>query len=447
MRRFSNTIFVFLLLFEGTYHCHATLATDCTLFAAVTGNDMNSGDSPSSPKTFTGAAKVARPGAVICIEAGTYYESHSFSPPQSGTASSYITYRAYGDGPVTFVWTGDNAPGSIMFNLDSTAGFPNGYKYLRFIGLNLDGRNTARNGFFARYGHHLVFSWNHIKNTGGAGIGAVSCDYIKSNHNWIWHNGYVEGATSAISYNSTKFYDNYAGFHNIISNNLISGEQDLAANTDGNGIIFDMSGNRTPGLTNANTPPGLIVNNVVYQNSADCVVNFTVSHIWVVNNTCYKNVLNTGLLPGHIWEMGDNQSKLDWYVNNIVYTWKSSIPAYFSHNSDLGKWYRNMTFLGPLALTPTDPSQFFHDDPEFVSDPFVNATANGQWADASDPAKIGSSFELRSSSPAIAKGVDPTTLPNVPAAIAHDLRLYIYTDINGNPRPKGGPFDLGAYQH
>ncbi len=421
--------------------------TDCTLYASASGSDANAGTSASAPTTFAGAASVAQPGAVICIEAGTYQQADSFSPPRSGTPNAYITYQAYGDGPATFVWTGGSQPGAFMFNLDSTAGFPNGYAYLKFVGLILDGENTARNGFFARYGHHLIFDNNYVKNTGGAGIGTVNCDYIQSDHNLIWHNGYVEGATSAISYNGTEFYDNYAGFHNIISNNVISGEQDTTSNTDGNGIIFDLSSDRTPGIAHSNTPPGLIVNNVVYENAGDCIVNFTVSHIWVVNNTCYKNVLNTSILSTHIGEVGDNASMLNWYVNNIVYAWKPSVPSYFNNNGAiLGSWFRNMYFVGAPDFTPVDPSQFFNNDPEFVSPPPVNATGDGQWTTAPDPATIASSFELQSTSPAINEGVDPTTLPNVPGAILTDLEKYIYTDIIGNPRPKGAAFDLGAYQ-
>jgi hypothetical protein len=38
-------------------------------------------------------------------------------------------------------------------------------------------------------------------------------------------------------------------------------------------------------------------------------------------------------------------------------------------------------------------------------------------------------------------------LSGLPAAIVSDLKTYIYTDINGKARPKGGAVDLGAYQH
>jgi len=72
-----------------------------------------------------------------------------------------------------------------------------------------------------------------------------------SDHNLINHNGYLYGWTSAISYNNDQWFDNYSGFHNIVSNNIITGEFDGSSNhTDGNGIILDLGGN---------TPPALII--------------------------------------------------------------------------------------------------------------------------------------------------------------------------------------------
>jgi hypothetical protein len=47
----------------------------------------------------------------------------------------------------------------------------------------------------------------------------------------------------------------------------------------------------------------------------------------------------------------------------------------------------------------------------------------------------------------MSRGVDPTTLPNVPTAIINDLKKYIYKDIRGNSRAPGSSFDLGAYTY
>jgi hypothetical protein len=64
------------------------------------------------------------------------------------------------------------------------------------------------------------------------------------------------------------------------------------------------------------------------------------------------------------------------------------------------------------------------------------------------PSLLGSALTLTPLlSPALGKGIDPSTLSGLPANIVSDLKLYIYTDINGKARPQAGGSDLGAYQH
>ncbi|HYL65246.1 MAG TPA: Ig-like domain-containing protein, partial [Candidatus Methylomirabilis sp.] len=228
---------------------NGSLASDCTLFASPSGMDSNSGASPSTPKSFQGAANATQPGSVVCLLGGTYNFSSSFTPPSNGSPSSWIVYKNYGDNPVNIQWTGP-ADASAMFQL-GTGGFPSGPAYLEFRGLNLDGQGNAGDAFFCRGGHHLRFISNSMSNTGGSGVGSRDCDYLTADHNLINHNGYMPastsvpqwyGWTSGISYNSNQWFDNYTGFHNIISNNIVVGEFDSSSNhTDGNGIILDLS--------------------------------------------------------------------------------------------------------------------------------------------------------------------------------------------------------------
>ncbi|MGH7602865.1 MAG: Ig-like domain-containing protein, partial [Gemmatimonadaceae bacterium] len=75
---------------------NGTLASDCTLFASPSGNNSNSGSSPSAPKTFTGAAAATQPGSVVCLLGGTYNLASTFYPPISGSPSSWIVYKNYG---------------------------------------------------------------------------------------------------------------------------------------------------------------------------------------------------------------------------------------------------------------------------------------------------------------------------------------------------------------
>ena len=416
---------------------NGTTASDCTLFASPSGNDANSGSSASSPKTFTGAAAVTQPGSVVCLLGGTYNLSSTFFAPTSGSPSSWIVYKNYGDGPVNLVWTaGANAQPMFKFGGGT---FPSGAAYLEFRGLNLDGQNNALDGFFCQGGHHLRFIDNVINNTGGSGVGAVRCDYLTSDHNLINHNGYLYGWTSGISYNTDMWFDNYTGFHNIIANNIVVGEFDGSTNhTDGNGIILDLGGN---------TPANLIINNVVYGNGGRCIQSLNHINFWIVNNTCYKNNLDPSL--GNAGAFTSQGSSNGYFINNITVAWHSNNPSYDQEGSNTNiQYYADLYFGSPNNLSYSDPSQFIQADPLFLAPPVFDPNALGQYATALAPSLLGNGLTLVPLlSPALGRGIDPSTLPGVPATIIADLKKYIYTDINGKARPQGGGSDLGAYQH
>lgn len=421
-------------------------SANCTLYASPSGNDQNSGTNSTSPKTLQGAAAVARPGFVVCLLAGSYPLTSSFIPPASGTPSAWIVYRSCGDGPVNLVWAGP-ADASSMFKIGSGK-FPSGPAYLEFRGLNLDGRGSAADGFFCRGSHHLRFVANSISNTGGAGIGSINCDYLTADHNIINHNGYIPISTTAtkyyswtsgISFNSNQWFDSYPGLHSIISNNIVTGEVDQSSNhSDGNGIILDLS-NRTYDYNSANTPPALIVNNVVYENGGRCIEAYTVTNFWIVNNTCYENNLDPALESAG--SITVNNSRAGYVINNVAVTRQANSPPYSQENSVVGIAYFSNLYSGAsINFTYSDPSQLIQADPLFVNPPVLDP------ATPSSPFQLDSRLMLQQSSPAISRGIDPSAPIDLPAAIVTDLRKYVYTDINGIPRPQGGRPDLGAYQ-
>ena len=416
-----------------------------TIYAGPSGNDQNSGSNPSSPKTLLGAAAATRPGTTVCLLPGTYELDSSFVPPHSGSASAWIAYKSCGRAAVNFVWTGP-PDASPLFKLGSGQ-FPSGPSYLEFRGLHLDGRGNAGDGFFCRGGHHLRFLDNTVTNTGGSGIGSIECDYLTADHNVIVHNGYVPPSTkvpqwyswtSGISFNSNQWFDRHPGFHSIISNNLVTGEVDHSEkHTDGNGIILDLS-NRTYEYSSANTPPALVLNNVVYGNGGRCLEAYTVTNFWLVNNTCFKNVLD---LPDKTdASITVNNSHDGYIVNNLVVAASASHPCYSEENKAEGiRYFANLCFGSSNLLGHSNSSS-----PQFISaDPLFAANKN---VEISSPHAVAGGFALQSRSPALAKGIDPATLPGLPKEVVSDLKKYVYSDFAGKPRPEGGQFDLGAYQ-
>src|SRR5437660_824040 len=374
---------------------NASTSSDCTLFASPSGSSSNSGTSSSSPKSFSSAASASGPGSVVCLLGGTYTLSSSFSPPTSGSPSSWITYKTYDSTPVNFVWSG-GSNASAMFYIGGGS-FPSGPAYLEFRGLNLNANANAADGFFCRGSHHLRFLSNSISNTGGSGIASIHCDSLTSDHHLNHHNGFIPSGTanpqwyswnSAISYNSYQWFDNYPGFHNIISNNIISGEVDQSTHhTDGNGIILDLSSGSYDPAT-ANTPPALILNNVVYGNGGRCIVAYVVTNFWIVNNTCYKNNLDPEVK--NAGSLTTNNSKNGRFINNIAVAWKSDQPPYEQKNPNSDILYYSDSYFGASNnFVYSDPSQLIEADLLFVHAPVLDLKLPGQYASVPHPSRIG----------------------------------------------------------
>jgi hypothetical protein len=417
----------------------------CTLYVASNGSKSDSGRSPASAISLLRAAARAVAGDVVCIKPGTYSLASTFYPSHSGSANAWIVFTRYGAGVVNIVWTADaNASDQTMIHMYDEK-FPHGPSYIEFKGLTLDGRNIAENGFFCQGSHHLRYLQNTVINQGSSGIGSVLCDYQTADHNIVYHNGYHGGWSSGISYNSSQWFDTYEGFHNIVSNNEVVGSYDNSSHhTDGNGIIMDLSA-RSYNPTTANTPPALIVNNVVYGNGGRCIENYVVTNIWVVNNTCYDNGLDLAL--GDIGSITSNNSSNEYFINNIVQTWNHEPPFLVAGKVAARLVFRHNLVYGGInsGITVSNPKDFFVATPMFVNPPVFNPTAGGQHALTLRPTLLGNGLHLQSSSPGIGAGIDPASLVGGNSALKYDMSTYIYSDIMGNSRPHGGPFNLGAY--
>jgi Right handed beta helix region len=418
----------------------------CTLYVTPQGSARNRGTSSRAATTLLAAAKQAVAGDVVCIQPGKYALTSTFAPAHSGKPGAWIVFRREGEGEVRIVWAaGPHAPDRCMVHMYSPK-FPNGPSYLEFDGLTLDGRNIAANGFFCQGSHHLRYVRNIVLNQGSAGIGSVRCDYQTADHNIVYHSGYNGGWSSGISYNSNQWFDNYPGLHNIVANNIVAGSYDSSHyHTDGNGIIMDLSSG-TYVASSANTPPALIVNNVVYGNGGRCIENYVVTNVWVVNNTCYDNGLDLSL--GGVGNMVSHSANAEYFINNIVVSWNREAPFMRLGAEDAKILYRrNLIYGAPNSgLAERSAQAFVVANPQFVNPPHFDPNRWGQYAKTPNPSLLGDGLEPRPDSPVLGAGIDPAKLPNLSPVLLRDMVPYLYADIDGRPRPKGGPFDLGAYQ-
>src|SRR5256886_13423142 len=264
-------------------------ATNCVAnsptvwFAGSNGNDGNDGKTPQTPMGVYGATQAALPGHRICFMGGTYPETGTFYPPRSGTPSAWIVYQAFADVPVNVVWTPTNLSCPPAGTADCTMinAIPSsGNAYLEFRGFTFYGQGLAGHAFSCNNSHHLRFIGNTVYNVQGAGVGAVQCDYLISDHNVVYHGGCSRATasrTSGVSDNQNKTVDFHKGLHNVISNNIVVGQYDNSPNhSDGNGFILDIDATPSAcaGTAAPYEPAALIVNNVAYGNGGRCAEAF-----------------------------------------------------------------------------------------------------------------------------------------------------------------------------
>jgi hypothetical protein len=408
----------------------------CTLYASPTGRSRASGSSPTRPTSLRGAHHRSVPGSVVCLRAGRYRLSSSFTVTRSGKKGKPIVYRSYG-GRARLIRRASGSSRSVI-TVDSHT------HHVAFHRLTMVGANVAASGVKCNeYAHHLVVRDSRIRNTGAAGVNTKRCDYVTLVHNMIHHTGYNPDAgwSSAISLNSDRWSDSRAGFHSFVVGNTISGASDESSyHSEGHGIIMDLG---------TDAPPVLIANNVVYENGANCIKVYHRQHVWVVNNTCYKNALD-GRLPGSIElnASGDDTSGIH-FINNIAYAWTDT-PPYQLHNGASAVYAHNIEYGGTTSNLPNsvlaDPNQLRRAKPRFRNPPYVHPTRRQQHKTALAPWNLGTALVPSSLSPAINTGIDPRTAAGLTAELRAGIKRYLARDRRGTPRPRGGRWDVGAYE-
>jgi parallel beta-helix repeat protein len=403
-----------------------------TYYVSGSGRDSNDGRSTSSAfRTIQKAADLTKPGDTVLIMNGLYtnmYPGWVVNITRSGTANAWIKYRAYpGHSP------------KIKHNTWNGIVLSKGASYIEVQGLEIEGnnanitlsyaqsqkynpKNALTNGnclyVDGRMGatpHNIRILNNKVYNCGGAGISSVRADYITIAGNEVFNNAwYSVNANSGISVGQGIDIDGYRGYKMFILNNKVYNNRQYipwikyGSMTDGNGIIVDDTQHTQNGSTE---PPykgrTLVANNITYKNGGSGIHTFKGDHVDIVNNTAYMNSQSPEINNGQIFTSRSNDVKI---LNNIIYsTPDNRVNSNWGNTNVIFDYniYANAKTSDILVKGPND----------IIADPqFVNPS-------------IGD-FRLRSSSPAINKGVK-----------------FMDKDYINKPRPSGGGYDIGAYEY
>lgn len=446
----------FLLATVGLPGAHAASYYVSSPANQPAGNDSNPGTLAAPFATIQHAADLTRPGDIVYVRSGTY--------TNTGTAGSVFTIRISGtvSNPITFrYYPGEGRP-LLKFNTYNGIGTANNLAYVVIDGFRIQGNNPAItsviNGGNANYAlnqprscanhagnadpifngvgvaingrgassypHHLTVRNCDIYDCGQAGITAIESDYITIDNNKVFNNSwYTVYGSSGISVLTSRNTDNLAGYHFLIRNNKVFGNElrvpwysqsdnVCKGYTDGNGIILDT--NTQFGYSGRT----LIANNLVVNNGGAGITTFESDHVDLINNTTYHNSRTTGNNSGEVVVAYSHDVLLQ---NNIVAALSTTFTTTFKYSGAIVLKSNLFSSGQGSNLVNNDGSytntNALYADPKFISQGTDITTAN---------------FRLQTTSPAINSGITG----NLPA-----------TDLDGNPRVFGSAPDRGAYEN
>jgi hypothetical protein len=416
-QRFNSYIFILACFIASAWFQSSAGAE--TYYVAKTGNDGNScakAQNQATPKkTINVGIECLASGDTLIIKGGTYDKSfdNRMNPlgPPSGTDSAYTTIKA---APGETVWVRPShysgLPANTSLHIFSIA---DGRHHIKIERINIDGSGLPNDGVHGSNllwsgdrTNHLIFDGMEMKLSRGDGIHLRPSSYGN-----ILRNSYI---------------------HDI----LPSGGDDSPAG----GLYLrgpKLAEVPIPNATLANTPGNLIENNR-FENL--CCGNAIGQRGAEVNNTIRGNVFTD--INAYIMLIGTQALNTSFY-NNVINRAKECLN--FGHGngtSPTTKVYNNTfynTGNGPYKCFPQKGYGNIPSDQAAVvkNNIFYQVTVNGTLPASNfigDPKFVNpaqDNFKLQEGSPAIDKGI---TLNEVP------------DDIEGNKRPAGGGYDIGAYE-
>ncbi|MCA9987574.1 MAG: right-handed parallel beta-helix repeat-containing protein [Anaerolineales bacterium] len=417
----------------------AQAAPTSTIYhVATNGNDASNGAANTPWRTIQHAVDSINPGDTIWVHNGTYVGARI---EQSGSDTQWLTLMAApGENPV-LDGPGPNNRHNSTLELETWEGSLT-VSYWVIEGLEVTGASgwgIDMRGTETAHSHHLTIRGNRVHDNGwpttSTGIFSGFVDHVIVEDNESYNNGehgvYLSNSGDFPIVRRNRVHDNAAGG--------IQFNGDLSAGGDGiisdglieANIIYEngaISGGAAINLDGARAIT--VRNNILYENHAGGIAIFQINggicsqEIAVLNNTFLMaadgrwavNVAGTGCINNKVF-------------NNILYnqhSWRGSIvvaaPNITGFESDYNVIMDRFSIDdGDTRISLSEWQGLGYDTHSFIATPaqlFLNAAA--------------ADFHLLPTSPALNQGL---TLPAVT------------DDFEGQPRPFGPAYDIGADEY
>ncbi len=430
MRRTLKSSFVLLVLLSSLVFISPARAQAITYYVSLTGSDSSDGSSAHPWRTIQHGAGQLSPGDTLLIDPGTYQDS-GIVISQGGTVGNPVTLKANGAGVIiNSSGTGSRQDAMLVTYANYVVVDGLTFQNSKRAGLRMDNSDyvTVRNSTFANnqtWGVFTDFSnYTTVEDSLSYGAKTQHGIYISNSSDYptIRHNILHDNAGCGLHMNGDISQQPGDGIishglveDNIIYNNGISG---------GSGINLD-------GVTDT-----IVRNNLLYDNHASGISVFQIDGgSGSKRNKIYNNTI---LMPADgRWAVNipEPDTSLPNYgntsnqvINNILYNYGS---------------YRGVITVGPSDLTGFRSdynvvmSRFSTDDGDSIlSLAAWQALGYDQHSLIALPAQLfvnptGKDYHLSAASPAIDVG---TTLADVT------------DDLEGQLRPSGFGYDIGAYE-
>lgn len=407
----------FALLLFGSVNAYAA-----TFYVAPTGKDTNLGTATAPWLTIQRAANVVNPGDIVVVQPGTY-KGAKFS--RSGLATAYIRFVGQ---PGALV----NSPGALNTNGDNL--WIRNAHYIRLEGFTVTG--ASRSGI-AIQGEptapaigNLVYR-NHCHHNGRWGIFtgyALNVRLIsnQTSYSTIEHGIYVSNSADNPYIYGNHVHHNRASGIQINADPALPGDGIISGAVVTRNIAYENGVGGGAAINLASVRNSLISNNLLYNNHASGIAGWddgVGNTFGTQGNRFFNNTIVQAsdgrfalvLIHGSINNQVKNNILIHTGTRGSIEIDPSSRPGFVSdYNVVNNRFSLNDTFI-TLAQW-----RAYGYDLHSILNPglatlFVNPTV--------------ANYHLKTGSPAINTGVVVTG---------------VIDDIDGNPRPQGLRYDIGA---